>query len=346
MGQASVRLVLAAAGAAAALFLTWQAAETLLIIFAGILLGVLLDTLTRALEPIVPLGRGARLTIVCLLIFFAFLGIVAWSGYALAREWDQLAKILSEQLKALRYEIDNLLVMQGGTASAEKNDIQTLAQLLLPDPGRLFGGARSALSAALGVIGSGIVVILIGIFAAASPETYHYGILRIFPSHKRARVSLILDEIAQVLRWWLLGQLITMAIVGISTSIVLAALGVPGAMLLGIQAGLLNFIPYVGPFLSAVPILLAAASQGMSLLIWAGAIYLVIQTIESYVLSPLVQDRAIRIPPVLTLAALMVFGALFGAIGIAMATPIVAAVRVLVVRLYADDAAREQPRAA
>lgn len=342
MPRTTTQTVLIAAAAGAGLFLAWTAAETLLLVFAGLLLGVLLDTLTRGLGAVLPLARGWRLAIVCLGLLALLAGALAWGGYALVSEWDQLAKVLSDQLEALRYQIDNL----GITPPTDgKDDIQTLAGWLLPDPGRLFGGARSAFSAALGMIGSAVVIILIGVFAAADPALYRSGFLALVPSARRRRVGEVLDEMATALRWWLVGQLVTMAVVGVSIGIVLTLLGVPGAMLLGLQAAIVNFIPYLGPLVAAIPILLAAASLGLSMAAWVLGVYLVIQTIEGYVLMPLIQDRAVHVPPVLALAALLLFGALFGAAGVAMAIPLTAVLRVAVLRLYVEDVlrARREP---
>ncbi len=337
------RTILIAAGVAAGLFLAWMAAETLLLVFAGILLGVLFDTLARALGHVLPIGHGWRLAIVCIVLTAAIAGALAWSGYTLASEWDQLARILSEQLKLLRDQIDNLGLMAKPTEG--KDDIQTLAQLVLPDPSRLFGGARSAFSAALGIVGSSLVVVLIGVFAAANPGLYRSGVLMLVPPARRARISQVLDEMGETLRWWLIGQLATMVLVGASIGVALMLLGIPGALLLGLQAGLVNFIPYLGPFIAIIPILLAAASVGTTSLVWALAVYMLIQTIEGYILTPLIQDRAVNLPPVLALASLMLFGALFGAAGVAMAIPLVAVLRIAVLRLYVEDVLQSEPRA-
>lgn len=342
MPRDTSRIILIAAGVAAGLFLAWMAAETLLLVFAGILLGVLFDTLARALGQVLPIGHGWRLAIICIALAAAIVGALAWSGYALASEWDQLMRILTAQLKIVRDQIDNL----GLTPPASgKDDIQTLAQIVLPDPSRLFGGARSAFSAALGIVGSGLVVVLIGVFAAASPDLYRSGVLMLVPPARRARIGQVLDEMGATLRWWLIGQLATMVLVGISIGVALALLGIPGAMLLGVQAGLVNFIPYLGPFLAAIPILLSAASVGTMPLLWALGVYVLIQIIEGYILTPLIQDRAVNLPPVLALASLMLFGALFGAAGVAMAIPLVAVLRVAVLRLYVEDVLHGEARA-
>jgi predicted PurR-regulated permease PerM len=147
----------------------------------------------------------------------------------------------------------------------------------------------------------------------------------------------VLDEMAEALRRWLVGQFMTMVVIAVSTWAGLALIGMPGALLLGLQAGLVNLVPYLGPVIAAIPILLAAMAQGTSMVLWALGVHIVIQTLEGYLLAPLIQKRAVDLPPVLTLAAVLVFGTLFGAIGIALATPLVAALKVAVVRLYIED---------
>jgi predicted PurR-regulated permease PerM len=126
-------------------------------------------------------------------------------------------------------------------------------------------------------------------------------------------------------------------LIALTTWAGLALVGMPGALLLGLQAGLVNFIPYLGPVIAAVPILLAAMAQGTTMVLWALGVHVVIQVLEGYVLAPMIQKRAVDVPPVLTRAAVLVFGAFFGALGIALATPVVAALKVAVVRLYVED---------
>jgi predicted PurR-regulated permease PerM len=339
------RLVITAIASAAGLFLAWQAADTLLLIAAGILFAVLLDALARPVQ-LSGLPRGLSLALVCLALAAAAIATIVWGSYTLVQQWDELARTLQEQLQKLGQMLDNLGVRDRAPDAARPDDGRSLTQLLLPDLGRVWGGARSAFSAAFGMIGSAIVIVLIGIFAAADPEMYRRGILAFVPANRRDRVADVLDEMAEMLRWWLIGQLVTMAIVGVTLGIVLTLLGMPGALLLALQAAVLNFIPYLGPFLAAIPIFLTALPLGLSMILWVMGAYLVIQILEGYLLTPIIQKRAVDLPPVLTLASLMLFGALFGGPGIAMATPILAAVRVAVLRLYVDETNARPKRAA
>lgn len=324
---------LVALAAGAGLFLAWQTAGTLLLLFAGLLFAALLDAATRGLAYVLPVGRGWRLALVCALLTLVAASLAVWGGYNLVAQADGLVAVIGEQLRALRGELRDM----GITPPPGSGGPRTLAQLLLPDPSTLFGTAYSAFSLASGLLGNAIVVVFVGLFAAADPCTYRRGVLALLPRGRRQRVGEVLDEMAAVLRWWLVGQLVAVVLIALSMWLGLALIGMPGALLLGLQAGLVNFIPYLGPVIGAVPIGLAAMAQGTAMVAWALGVHLAVQTVEGYVLAPLIQRRAVDLPPVLTLAAVAVFGTLFGALGVALATPLAAALKIAVQRLYVED---------
>lgn len=328
--------ILAVLAAGAGLFLAWQTAGTLLLLFAGLLFGSFLDAAARGLAYLLPVGRGWRLALACVLLAAAAAWLLAWGGYNLAAQADGLIGVISDQLRALRGELRAIGVAPP-QSSGEEGGPRTLARLLLPDPSTLFGTAYSAVSLATGWLGNAIVVVFVGLFAAADPGAYRRGVLALLPRDRRGRVGEVLDEMAAVLRWWLVGQLVAVVLIALSTWAGLALIGMPGAFLLGLQAGLVNFIPYLGPVIAAVPIGLAAMAQGTAMVLWAMGVHLVVQTVEGYALAPLIQRRAVDLPPVLTLAAVAVFGTLFGALGVALATPLVAVIKVAVQRLYVED---------
>ena len=117
----------------------------------------------------------------------------------------------------------------------------------------------------------------------------------------------------------------------------LQLLGIPGAPLLGLQAGVANFVPYLGPLIAALPIALVAMPLGLSTVAWVLAIYFVIQTIEGFVIAPLVQKEAVNVAPAWTLFAIVILGAMFGIMGVALAAPLVAVGRLAVMRFYVED---------
>lgn len=329
----SLASLLLALAAGAGLFLAWRTSGTLLVIFAGLLFGALLDACTRGLAYLLPIGRSWRLAIVCIALTLGTIWLAVWSGYNLAQQADSLVDLIADQWRALRGGLRSM----GLAPPPSEEGPRTLAEILLPDPSALFGQAFTAFNLASGLLGNAVLVVFIGLFAAASPETYRRGVLSLLPRQRRQRVGEVLDELAAVLRWWLVGQLVAVVLIALTTWAGLALIGMPGALLLGVQAGLVNFIPYLGPVVAGVPILLAAMAQGTTMVLWALGVHVVIQTLEGYLLAPLIQKRAVDLAPVLTLAAVMLGGALFGALGIALATPLVAVIKVAVVRLYVED---------
>lgn len=331
--RSSLNTILIALAAGAGMFLAWRAAHALLLVFAGLLFGALLDACARELELVFPIDRRWRVVGVCTLFGIGATWLLVWSGTYLIAQADTLIQLTGEQLRVIRGELQEI-----GVAPAPSSEgPRTLAQLLFPDPGALFGTVHSAFNFMSSAVGNVVVIVFIGLFTAISPETYRRGILSLIPREHRLRVADVLDEMAAALRWWLIGQIVAVALIALTTWAALAFIGMPGALLLGLQAGLMNFIPYLGPVIAAGPIFLAAMAQGTTMVVWALGTHVIIQTVEGYVLAPLIQKRAVDVPPVLTLAAVVVFGALFGALGIALATPLVAALKIAVLRLYVED---------
>jgi predicted PurR-regulated permease PerM len=147
----------------------------------------------------------------------------------------------------------------------------------------------------------------------------------------------VLDAIGHVLQRWLVGQLVLMAIVGTITWIGLALLGVPFALPLALFAGLSEFVPYVGPIVAAIPAVLVGFAEGPHLALWVAGLYIAVQSIESYVLTPLIQQRAVYLPPALLLFSQVVLGVTAGPLGVIVATPLAAAGLVAVNKLYVED---------
>jgi predicted PurR-regulated permease PerM len=329
--RSKARLIMLALAIASGLYLAWQTAATLLLTLAGLLVAALLDACTRGLQHLFPLGRGACFAIVCVLISALIVMGVAWGGYTLVEQWDELHRVLVGQLTSLGKNLADLGVKAPGPGGRITDE--QIARVLLPDPANLFGQARSVLGGA----GDALLVLFIGFFVGLNPGAYRRSILSIVPRGRRPLVGEVIDDMAETLRWWTIGQMVTVLVIALSIAIGLMLLGTPGAVLLGLQAGFVNFIPYLGPIIGAVPIALAAASQGTSMVLWVLGFYVAIQAVEGYVITPLVQRRTVDLQPALALAAQMLMGTLFGAIGIALATPLLAVGRVAVIRLSGED---------
>ena len=187
-----------------------------------------------------------------------------------------------------------------------------------------------------------IFAVVIGIFLAFQPDLYRTGFLNLFPKARRKRLGEVLDELGFTLWWWLMGQLVTMASVGTFIAIGLTLLEVPLAGTLGLIAAILSFIPSLGPLLSVIPAIMLGLTISPSMGLWVCLLYLGVQLLEANVISPLVQRKAISLPPAFVLGSELLMGLLLGGAGLAFATPLVAVGLVLVNMLYIQDVLGER----
>ncbi|RVU15288.1 AI-2E family transporter [Methylobacterium oryzihabitans] len=350
------------------LALVWHASDTLLLIFAGLLFAVFLDGLTHYLGRVVPLGHGVRLAIVTVLLSALFLGLLGLGGATLSQQAGSLGRTLQQQagevstwlkqrgidLPLPQSDRDGGKSDGGKSEGGKSGDGRTSSPLggELPSPGSLLSDAGSVLGRAstivfgvFGAIGNVFVVIVLGVFVAADPRSYRDGLLRFVPPRHRARAATVADDLGTTLRHWLFGQLVIMAAIFVCVWLGLSLLGLDGALILGLQAGLLCFIPTVGALVAGLVIVLASLASGLKGVIGAVAVYLLVQALESYVLTPFVQKKAIDIPPATIFAGQILLGVLFGLWGIALALPIMAVAKVLLDRLYVEDTLGESAEA-
>ena len=218
---------------------------------------------------------------------------------------------------------------ENGTWSAER-----VRSLLDPAWGAVAGAFSTLLSVASGVL----AVAVIALFLAMQPQPYVGGLLRLVRPERRDRFLHVLDAVTRALRWWLVGRFASMAIVGVLTIAGLMLLGVSLAVLLGVLVAALCFIPSLGPLLSAIPAVLVGLGESPEQALWVLLLYSGIQLVESNLLSPLIQQRAVSLPPALLLCAQIVMGGMFGILGVLVATPFAVAVIVIVQVLYVRGA--------
>ncbi|WP_234679816.1 AI-2E family transporter [Bradyrhizobium monzae] len=315
-----------------ALFLAWQTVSSLLIIFAGVLFAALLDAVARAMAPVVRLSRIWRLTFVLLLLAAGIgLGLV-WGAGKLPAQTRLLLKVMDSQFDVLQqhlltYGVD-LLGPEWG---------RDFAQWLLSDQGRFFSHAQFVLGGASSFLTGALVIVFLGILFAFDPSSHRESLVILAKPSYRSRVRGVMDEMGGVMRLWFVGQLIRIVLMTLCVWVALYLIGLPSPFVLGLQAGLSNFVPYLGPILAAIPIALVAMPLGGSLLVWAVFVYTIIQSIEGYVIGPLIQRQAVEIPPAWTLVAIVLLGALFGVMGIALTMPLVAVGRIAILRFYVED---------
>ena len=322
-------------GAAILVALAVLLVQPLLVIFAGLVLGVMLDGGVRLLGRVLPIGRGLRLLIVTLGVVLFLVATAYLTGVGLAQQATQLRATLEGQ--AVR--LTTLLTQQGLMPGA--SDISGIARQALSSVGRL----TSYLGSAVGALTTLFFILILGLFFAMEPRVYERGVQWMVPRAERREFALTLDRMGFTLRRLLAGKLLAMVAQGVVTWIALAVGGVPLAALLGIITGVLAFIPNIGAFVSGVLMVAVGFSAGVDAGLWAIAVYVVVQGLDGYVFSPLVAKKTVDMPPALTLGAQILASALMGLIGLALADVFVAMAKVWMERRAEREGEREAGRA-
>lgn len=309
----------------------WFATDVLLILFSCFLVAILLHELASRLHRRLRLPMLVSLSIVVVLL----LGSVVLGAWLLAPEIGKqagdLLNLVPQAINSLRKEAMRYPVLAQVISSLPPTEqLMSRSMELVSHGGSLFSGF-------LGALGNTVVILFIGIYLAAQPGIYIRGLLLLTPHQKRGRIREVIAEMRQTLGQWLLGKAITMLLVGGATSIGLVMLDVPLGLALGILAGVLDFIPYLGPILAGVPAVLIAFAESTTLGLYVVLLFVGVQLLEGYVLSPLIERRTVSLPPALTIVMQVLFGALFGLGGVALATPLTAVFAVLVTMLYVQD---------
>jgi predicted PurR-regulated permease PerM len=308
------------------LLFLWVTIRIVLVICAGILLAVFLRGVAVMLHRRTGLGIGPSVVAVIVGIVV----VVGAIGWFFAARIDAQMTVLSTQLPAAIHHWRTMLEGIPWLSNFIKSaDIMSPKDGLAP----IFGFASTTVN----VFADLVIFLVVGIYGAAEAHSYHAGVLRLVPPARRARAAAIMAEAGHLLWLWIMGRLISMAVIGVTTGLALWAIGVPVPGTLGLLAGILNFVPYVGTFLSAVPPVLLAATVSPTLVVYVILVFTGIHMLEGYLLIPLVQQRAAQLPPALLLASQALLWALAGPIGIPLAAPLLAVAMVLVHRLYVED---------
>ena len=309
--------------------LVWLA-QPLLLIMGGLVLAAMFDGGARLLGRVLPIPRGIRLTIVVLAVFGFMYWTFVFTGSELAAQAASLQAIVETQIET----IGNRIAAAGFNISAE--DVKSFGTQILNSVGRV----TAAVSSVVGTVTNMAMMLVLAIFIAAEPRMYERGVAWMLPLAEREYFYVTAAKMGSVLRRLMAGRLLGMAVEGFGTWILLSLGGVPMAALLGVLTGLLAFLPNIGAIVSGALIILVGFSAGVDVGLYAIFVYFVVQMVDGYLIVPMVAKRAVDLAPALVLGAQILFGALFGILGLALADPIIAMIKVALERQSERNEAR------
>lgn len=296
--------------------------EALLVIFGAMVFAAMLDGGARLLGRMLPIGRSWRLGIVLLLS----VGFLVWLGYfagsQISREAAELPRIVAEQAERLVAWLD------GRGFGIDQRDLRGVAGQLMTGVGtvtRAIGGLFGALTTLF-------LIAIIGIYVAFEPRLYERGLAWMLPREQREDFCVTASRMADTMRRLMAGRLLGMVFEGVLTFVMLSLYGVPMAALLGILTGLLAFIPNVGALIAGMLMVLVGFSGGADMGLYTIFVYFVVQTFDGYVLIPLIAKKTVDLAPALVLGAQLIMGVLFGVIGLFLADPLLAMIKIALER--------------
>lgn len=320
-----VRRVLIVLGLATLFFLMWQLRILLLMLFGAVVVASVFRAVADAICRTTRLPNAVSTGLSIILVLGSIAALIAIFGANIGQQLQTLRETLPDAWRAFEERIGNFGL---------GNQLERLvASVTTPGGTSLSTFGRTLMS-----IGSGfadlVVVIFAGIYLATQPNFYRTGVIKLVPPARRKVAAEAILESERALRLWLKGQAVAMLVVGVCTGLGLWAIGMPSALVLGLLAGLLEFIPFAGPIIASIPAVLIALAVGPEMTLWVIGLYLAIQQVEGNLLTPLVQQYAVDLPGVVLLFSLIGFGTLFGTLGVILAAPLAVVTMVLVKRLY------------
>lgn len=308
------------------LILAWYLRHLLLLVFGAVLVSVILRLVAQPIHSRLRVTSALALALAVLLVL-VLVGLIFWLfGAEVAQQTEALQVTLPSAWQNLQGRLE-----AAGWGEMLHRGIESLRASALASFGRLAVTISSG-------VGDTILVIVGGIYLAARPDLYRAGSLKLVPADNRPLAAEALDDAGTALRLWLRGRLVSMAIVGVLTAIGLQLIGVPSWLSLALLSTLLEFIPFIGPIIAAVPAVLLALAHSPQAAVWTIGLYVLVQQVEGNIVEPLVQQRAVSIPPALLLFALIASALLFGIGGILLGAPLTVVLYVLVKRLYVREA--------
>ena len=306
--------------------------NVLLLILAGVLIALYFRGLSKLIHRKTGMSEKVSLPLSIIGSILLLLGFFWFAGASIQQQATQLSETLPSTVQKAKEELGKSAlgkrVLQGLQAQQKNSQGSNMLQ----------GFFRST----FGVLGDIYVVLFLGIFFTAGPRSYLNGLVRLAPARARPRTSEVITRVGHTLTKWLKGQLFAMLLVAVLTLVGLLIMGVPMALVLALIAGVLNFIPNFGPLIAMIPAVGVGLLQGPTTALMVAGLYILVQVLESNVITPQIQKRLIEIPPALIIISQLFMGVLTGGWGLVLATPLIAIVMVVVQELWVKSQDKEE----
>lgn len=347
-----LRVTAIVAGVCLALRLLWEVQDVVFLAFIGVLFGVTLSAAADVAERRLRIPRAVAAPIILVLVLASIVGLTSLAAPQVASQVQEVRSQMPQVVGKVRGWVQ---AQAGGvskmladttdktakTAKTEKTEPPAKDSATSPSlptsPSSIGHAFFAVFSSTLSALAGVILIIFITLFVAVDPGLYHRGLMHLFPHRHRKRAGEVLSAMAFSMRRWLVTQLIAMIVIGLVTAGALALLGIRGAIALGIIAGLLEFIPFVGPIAAAVPAIAMGLLDSPQKALWVAIVFTVIQQSEGHLLIPLLMKDSLELPPVLTILSQAVMATVFGFLGLLVAVPVLGAGMVAVKLLYVED---------
>lgn len=318
MLRQEVRRAIVWIGIAALFALAVFLAHALLVIFAGMVFAAMVDGGARLLERVLPIGRGWRVVIVLVCTAVFLLWTAYFTGSQIAAQAAELPATIGTQSQRI------IAWLQSRGFAIDVRDVQNFVQEAVGGVGQL----TSAVGGIIGAVTTVFLIIVLGIYFALEPRLYRRGLAWMMPVDSRDYFEGTAELMGSSLRRLMAGRLLGMTVEGIATWLLLQIYGVPLAALLGLLTGLLAFLPNIGAPISGLLMILVGFSGGPDMGIYCIIVYVVVQTVDGYLIVPMVARKTVDLAPAVVLGAQLIMGILFGILGLALADPLVAMIKI------------------
>jgi len=318
------------------LLLAYLLGPVLLLVFAAVLMAVGLDGASQAIARRSPVSRGWALVGVSVALAVLLVTALGLTAARFVRQFREIASTVTEFIENIQEWLEN----RAPGALPLEDGVSELAGSASELAGHIMHYGLTA----IGAVASIIILIVLTLFLAANPPLYRGGLVRIVPPAHRAKIEDTLSALAHALRWWFLGQLASMALLGITVGAGLYVMGIEPWFALAVLTALLTFIPFLGPLIATIPIVAVGFAEGTQtgLIILVG--YIVIQNIEGNVLVPMIQHKAVDLAPALLISVQVMLSLVFGVMGLILAAPLTIVAMVAVQKLWVEHTLGEEVR--